>query len=70
MNESGKPMLLDDKDALLAKVESLRKQIYRQQMELDILNKANFIRSSACFMLWAKMPSWPRGKHGNSLRRS
>lgn len=40
MNESGKPTFHDDRDGLLAKVESLKKQIYRQQMELDILNKA------------------------------
>jgi len=40
MGEPGKPMLPDDRDALLAKVDSLKKQIYRQQMELDILNKA------------------------------
>jgi hypothetical protein len=40
MSESGKPTLLNDKDALLAKVESLKKQIYLLQMELDILNKA------------------------------
>jgi putative transposase len=40
MSEPGKPMLPDDRDALLAEVDSLKKQIYRQQMELDILNKA------------------------------
>ena len=40
MNKSGKPTLPDDRDALLAEVESLKKQLYRQQMELDILNKA------------------------------
>ena len=40
MGESKKPTLPDDRDALLAEVESLKKQIYRQQMELDILNKA------------------------------
>ena len=40
MNEPSKPILLDDKDVLLAKVESLNKQIYRQQMELDILKKS------------------------------
>ena len=40
MSEPSKPILLDDKDVLLAKVESLNKQIYRQQMELDILKKA------------------------------
>jgi len=40
MNEPVKPTLPDDRDALLVEVESLKKQIYRQQMELDILNKA------------------------------
>jgi putative transposase len=40
MSEPGKFMLPDDRDALLAEVDSLKKQIYRQQMELDILNKA------------------------------
>jgi len=40
MSKSGKPTLSDDRDELLAEVQSLKKQIYRQQMELDILNKA------------------------------
>lgn len=40
MNESGNPTLHDDRDGLLAMVESLKKQIYRQQMELDVLTKA------------------------------
>lgn len=40
MSESSKPMLPDDRDELLAEVEALKKHIYRQQMELDILNKA------------------------------
>lgn len=40
MSESAKTKLPDDRDALLADVESLKKKIYRQQMELDILNKA------------------------------
>jgi hypothetical protein len=40
MNESGKPTFHDDRDGLLAMVESLKKQIYRQQMELDVLTKA------------------------------
>ena len=40
MTDPDKPALPDDKDALLAEIESLRKQIYRQQMELDVLNKA------------------------------
>jgi len=40
MSEPGKFMLPDDRDALLAEVDSLKKKIYRQQMELDILNKA------------------------------
>lgn len=40
MSEPGKSMLPDDRDALVAEVDSLKEQIYRQQMELDILNKA------------------------------
>lgn len=32
--------LLCDRDALLAEFEALEKQVYRKQMELDILNKA------------------------------
>jgi transposase InsO family protein/transposase-like protein len=40
MSKSSKPRLPDDRDALWAEVESLKKQIYRQQMELDVLNKA------------------------------
>jgi transposase InsO family protein/transposase-like protein len=40
MTKPDKPTLPDDKDALLAEIESLEKQIYRQQMELDVLNKA------------------------------
>jgi putative transposase len=40
MSEPGKPKLSDGKEALLTEIDSLRKQIYRQQMELDILNKA------------------------------
>lgn len=40
MSEPNKPKLPDDKDALLTEVDSLKKQIYQQQMELDILNKA------------------------------
>ncbi|NCU26715.1 IS3 family transposase [Candidatus Nomurabacteria bacterium] len=40
MDGTGKPPLPDDRDALLAEVESLKKEIYRKQMELDILNKA------------------------------
>ena len=40
MSKSRKPALLDNKDSLLAELESLKKQVYRQQMELDILNKA------------------------------
>ena len=43
MGESGKPTLPDNRDALLKEVESLRKQIYRQQIELDILKKASEI---------------------------
>jgi len=40
MNESGNPTFHDDRDGLLAMIESLKKQIYRQQMELDVLTKA------------------------------
>jgi len=40
MDGSGNPPLCDDKDALLAEVELLKKEIYRKQMELDILKKA------------------------------
>lgn len=40
MDGSGKPPLPDDRDALLAEVETLKKEIYRKQMELDIINKA------------------------------
>lgn len=43
MKGSSKPPLSDDRDALLAEVESLKKAIYRKQMELDILNKATEI---------------------------
>jgi transposase-like protein len=39
MDGFGKPPLNDDRDALLAEVELLKKEIYRKQMELDILNK-------------------------------
>ena len=40
MGESNRPVLPDDRDILLTEIESLKKQIYRQQMELDILQKA------------------------------
>ena len=40
MGESRQPTLPNDRDRLLAKIESLDKQIYRKQLELDILNKA------------------------------
>lgn len=40
MSKYRKTTLPDDRDSLLAEVEALKKQIYRQQMELDILNKA------------------------------
>jgi putative transposase len=40
MDGSDKRLLPDDRDALLAEVESLKKEIYRKQMELDILKKA------------------------------
>jgi len=39
MGKVAKPSLPDDRETLLAEVESLKKQIYRQQMELDILQK-------------------------------
>ncbi len=40
MDRFRKLTLPDDRDTLLADLESLKQQIYRQQMELDILNKA------------------------------
>jgi putative transposase len=40
MDGSGKPPLPDDRDTLLAEVESLKKEIYKKQMELGILKKA------------------------------
>lgn len=40
MDGSSKPSLPNDRDALTTEIESLKKEIYRQQMELDILNKA------------------------------
>lgn len=40
MDGSGIPPFCDDKDALLAEVELLKKEIYRKQMELDMLKKA------------------------------
>jgi putative transposase len=40
MNRSGKLPLPEDKDVLLVEVESLKKELYRKQMELDILTKA------------------------------
>jgi len=40
MKSSKKLSFSNDKEALLAEVESLKKEIYRKQMELDILNKA------------------------------
>ena len=40
MDGSDKPPLSNDRDALWAEVESLKKEILRKQMELDILNKA------------------------------
>ena len=43
MDGSVKPPLPDDRDALLSEVESLKKEIYRKQMELDILNKTTEI---------------------------
>jgi len=43
MNGFDKPPLSDDKDALLKEIELLKKEIYRKQMELDILKKASEI---------------------------
>lgn len=40
MDKSDKPDLSDDRDVLLSEVESLKKEIFQKQMELDILNKA------------------------------
>jgi putative transposase len=40
MRESSKRATPKDRDAMLAELESLDKQIYRKQMELDILTKA------------------------------
>jgi len=40
MRESSKRTIPKDRDALLAELESLDKQIYRKQLELDILNEA------------------------------
>lgn len=40
MNKSSMRTLPDDKDMLVFEFEKLKKQIYKQQMELDILNKA------------------------------
>ena len=40
VKSSGKRFLPDEREALLAEVESLRKEIYRKQMELDVLEKA------------------------------
>jgi len=49
MSKSGKPEFHDDRDELLATVESLKNQIYRKQMELDILNKAaEIIKKDQC----------------------
>lgn len=43
MKKTVKPLHSDDRDSLLAEVESLNKDIYRKQMELDILNNATEI---------------------------
>lgn len=43
MSESHETTLPNDRDALLAEVESLKKQIYQRQMELDILNEAVYL---------------------------
>ena len=43
MKQADKSSLPDDKDALMAELSNLKDQIYRQQMELDILKKASEI---------------------------
>lgn len=40
MSDSGKTTIQDNRDALLEEVKSLERQIYRKQLELDVLNKA------------------------------
>jgi len=40
MDGSNKPPLPADREALWAEVETLKKEIYRKQLELDVLNKA------------------------------
>ena len=40
MRESSRRTIPKDRNALLAELESLDKQIYRKQLELDILNEA------------------------------
>jgi len=40
MTKSTKRVLPNDKDKLISEIELLKKQIYKQQMELDILNEA------------------------------
>jgi len=40
MAKSDKPSLPDKRDALLAEIESLDKEIYRRKMEIDVLKKA------------------------------
>lgn len=40
MKRKGKPTMPDDKDALESEIKSLKKQIYRLQMERDLLEKA------------------------------
>jgi putative transposase len=40
MKKFGKHELPDEREALLAEVESLKKEIYRKQIELDVLKKA------------------------------
>lgn len=47
MRESSKRATPKDRDAMLAELESLDKQIYRKQMELDILTKAVEIEKKA-----------------------
>jgi len=40
MRESSRRATPKDRDAMLTELKSLEKQIYRKQLELDILNKA------------------------------
>ncbi len=39
MKKGSRAPLPDDRDALLAQLEALKKEIYHRQMEIDILEK-------------------------------